>query len=56
MSAPISYLRLSHKRVSLLLNFHVPVLKDGLKRIVNEFPDARRKTDLSEAADQQEIE
>jgi len=35
----LSYLRLSHKRVGLLLNFHVRVLKDGLKRIVNEFPD-----------------
>jgi GxxExxY protein len=37
----ISYLRLAHKKVGLLLNFHVSVLKDGLKRIVNEFPDAR---------------
>ena len=37
----VSYLRLAHKRVGLLLNFQVPVLKDGLKRIVNEFPDVR---------------
>ncbi len=37
----LSYLRLAHKKVGLLLNFHVPVLKDGLKRIVNKFPDAR---------------
>jgi len=36
----LSYLRLSQKRVGLLLNFHVRVLKDGLKRIVNEFPDS----------------
>jgi GxxExxY protein len=36
----LSYLRLSHMRVGLLLNFHVRVLKDGLKRIVNEFPDS----------------
>ena len=36
----LSYLRLSHKKVGLLLNFHVRVLKDGLKRIVNEFPDS----------------
>ena len=35
----LSYLRLAHKRVGLLMNFHVPVLKSGLKRIVNEFPD-----------------
>jgi GxxExxY protein len=36
----LSYLRLSHKRVGLLLNFNVRVLKDGLRRIVNEFPDS----------------
>jgi len=36
----LSYLRLTRKRVGLLMNFHVPVLKNGLKRIVNEFPDA----------------
>ena len=35
----LSYLRLTKKRVGLLMNFHVPVLKNGLKRIVNEFPD-----------------
>lgn len=37
----LSYLRISHKKVGLLMNFHVPVLTKGLKRIVNEFPDAR---------------
>ncbi len=36
----LSYLRLARKKVGLLMNFHVPVLKDGLKRIVNEFPDS----------------
>jgi GxxExxY protein len=36
----LSYLRLANKRVGLLMNFHVPVLKNGLNRIVNEFPDA----------------
>jgi GxxExxY protein len=36
----LSYLRLAKKRVGLLMNFHVPVLKNGLKRIVNEFPAA----------------
>jgi GxxExxY protein len=40
----LSYLRLSNKRVGLLLNFHVRVLKDGLKRIVNEFPDSAFST------------
>ena len=36
----LSYLRLSGKSVGLLINFHVRILKDGLKRIVNEFPDS----------------
>ena len=45
----LSYLRLAHKNVGLLINFHVPVLKSGLKRIVNEFPDARRKDAASAA-------
>ena len=36
----LSYLRLSEKRVGLIINFHVRVLKDGLKRVVNEFPDS----------------
>ena len=36
----LSYLRLTKKKVGLLMNFLVPVLKNGLKRIVNEFPDA----------------
>lgn len=29
-----SYMRIAHLRVGLLANFNVPVLKDGLKRIV----------------------
>lgn len=31
----LSYLKLYNRRIGLLLNFHVPVLKNGLKRIVN---------------------
>jgi GxxExxY protein len=38
----LSYLGLSGKRVGLLINFHVRVLKNGLKRIVNDFPDSAR--------------
>ena len=34
----LSYLRLADKRVGLLINFHVKVLKDGVRRIVNDFP------------------
>jgi GxxExxY protein len=35
----LTYLKLSGMTYGLLVNFHVPVLKHGLKRIVNEFPD-----------------
>jgi GxxExxY protein len=48
----LSYLRLAHKRVGLLMNFHVTVLKNGLKRIVNEFPDARFGSTSSDAANE----
>ena len=53
----LSYLRLSGKPVGLLINFHTPVLKSGLKRIVNHFSEnsaSRRlgveKTDSENAA------
>jgi len=32
-----TYLRLSNKRVGLLINFDVAVLKKGLKRVVNHY-------------------
>lgn len=35
----LTYLKLSNMPLGLLINFHVPVLKQGLKRIVNSFPD-----------------
>jgi GxxExxY protein len=31
----LHYLKLSGKKVGLLINFHVPHLKDGIKRMVN---------------------
>jgi GxxExxY protein len=31
----LSYLRLSDKKLGLLINFNVPVLKDGIFRVVN---------------------
>ena len=33
----LSYLKLYNKRLGLLLNFHVSVLKNGMKRIANNF-------------------
>lgn len=35
-----TYLKLAEKSVGLLINFNVPVLKQGLKRIVNRFSDS----------------
>jgi GxxExxY protein len=35
----LTYLKLSNRSLGLLINFNVPVLKNGLKRIVNNFPD-----------------
>jgi GxxExxY protein len=35
----LTYLKLYRRSVGLLINFNVPVLKDGLKRIVHNFPD-----------------
>jgi GxxExxY protein len=36
----LSYLRIRGKRAGLLINFHVRLLKNGIKRIVNDFPDS----------------
>lgn len=38
----LSYLRLSGCKVGLLVNFNVKVLKDGIVRVVNNFPDSPR--------------
>lgn len=35
----LTYLRLSECPLGLLLNFNVPVLKDGIARLVNGSPD-----------------
>ena len=35
----ITYLRLSGMKVGLLVNFNVPLLKDGLRRLVNDYPE-----------------
>ena len=33
----ISYLKLAQKKLGFLINFHVPIIKDGIKRYVNNF-------------------
>ena len=33
----ISYLKLAQKKLGFLINFHVPTIKDGIKRFVNNF-------------------
>ncbi|MDR1144585.1 MAG: GxxExxY protein [Verrucomicrobiales bacterium] len=33
----LTYLKLSGKNLGLLINFHVPLLKNGIKRIVNNY-------------------
>jgi len=33
----LTYLKLSGKKVGLLMNFNVAALKDGLRRVVNNF-------------------
>ena len=36
----LTYLKLSGKRLGLLINFNEPVLKKGLRRVANHAPDA----------------
>jgi GxxExxY protein len=33
----LSYLKMSDRRVGLLINFHVAILRNGIKRIVNNY-------------------
>jgi len=35
----ITYLRLTEKQVGLLINFNVPHLRDGIRRVVNRYAD-----------------
>lgn len=38
----LSYLKLSGCKVGLLINFNVKILRDGIRRVVNDFPDSPR--------------
>ena len=42
MAQLLSYLKLSGCKVGLLMNFNVKILKDGIRRVVNNFPDSPR--------------
>jgi len=42
----LSYLRLGGKRLGLLLNFNVPMLRHGIKRIIN---NAKQETSVNSA-------
>jgi GxxExxY protein len=33
----LSYMKLSNKKMGFLINFNVPLLKDGIKRLVNNY-------------------
>ena len=35
----LTYLRLSSRRMGLLINFHTAILKDGIQRLVNNYAD-----------------
>ncbi len=36
----LTYLKAAHKQIGLLINFHVPVLKDGIRRMVNNYAES----------------
>ena len=35
----LSHMRLSGRRVGFLMNFHVKLMRDGIKRMVDQFPE-----------------
>jgi GxxExxY protein len=37
----LSYVRLAHKPLGLLINFNVPLLREGITRIINATPKGR---------------
>ena len=49
----LTYLKSANKRVGLLINFNVPILKNGLKRIVNHYagPPIKANTSAPSALD-----
>ena len=43
----VTYLKLTNKRLGLLINFNVPVLTKGVRRKVNHFAEGERKNSQS---------
>jgi GxxExxY protein len=39
----LTYLRLTDKRLGLLINFNVDLIKNGISRVVNRLPEESRK-------------
>lgn len=37
----LTYLKLYNRSLGLLMNFNVPVVKDGIRRLVNKFKEAK---------------
>lgn len=46
MAQTMTYLRLTALQLGLLMNFNVPVLKTGIKRVVNNFPASANSASL----------
>jgi len=40
----LTYLKLSNKNLGFLINFNVPLLKEGIKRVVNNYESPLEKT------------
>jgi GxxExxY protein len=53
-SVMLTYLRLSEKPLGLLINFNVPVLKDGIRRYVWHYQEKDNAETLSNAKDRRE--
>lgn len=43
----LTYLKATNKRLGLLINFNVPVLKNGIKRLANHYVQPESKTSVS---------
>ena len=50
----LNYLKVSKLQVGLLMNFNVPILKDGIKRIVNNYKEKSPRPQRSPRLDEKE--